>query len=170
MSWLFASGGQSIEALASALVFPMNIQDRFALGLTGLISLLSKGLSRVFSSTKVWKHQFLGTQPSYCLTLSHLYMTTGKTIALSIRTFVGIPLGNSHLSLWLWTERWQPWKPVKLNSLSTTQVVLLWIPLLCVPMLFHTKFFSVAQSTFTNWSQCNWFICESEGEIARQSV
>ena len=56
MSWLFASSGQSIGV--SALVFPINIQGWFSLGLTGLISLLSKGLSRVFSSTTDWKHQF----------------------------------------------------------------------------------------------------------------
>ena len=59
MSWLFASGGQSIGASASASVLSMNIQDWFPLGLTGLISLQSKGLSRVFSSTTICKHQFL---------------------------------------------------------------------------------------------------------------
>ena len=64
MSWLFTSGGQSIWGSASALVLPMNIQDSFPLGLTGLISLLSMGLSRVFSSITVCKHQFLDTQPS----------------------------------------------------------------------------------------------------------
>ena len=64
MSQLFASGGQSIGALASASVLPMNIQGWFPLGLTGLISLLSKGLPRVFSSTTVWKHQFFSAQPS----------------------------------------------------------------------------------------------------------
>ena len=63
-SWLFASGGQSIGASASASVLPMNIQGWFPLGLTGLISLLSKGLSRVFSSSTVWQHRFFGTQPS----------------------------------------------------------------------------------------------------------
>ena len=51
---LFASGGQSIGASASASVLPMNIQGWFPVGLTGLISLLPKGLSRVFSSTTVW--------------------------------------------------------------------------------------------------------------------
>ena len=56
---LFASGGQSVGASVSASVLPMNIQGWFPLGLTGLITLLSKGLSRVFSSTTVWKHQFL---------------------------------------------------------------------------------------------------------------
>ena len=58
---LFTSGGQSIGVSAS--VFPMNIQRWFPLGWTGCISLLSKGLSGVFSSTTVWKHQFFGTQP-----------------------------------------------------------------------------------------------------------
>ena len=56
MSWLFSSGGQSIGVSASASVLPMNIQDWFPLGLTGLISLQSKGLSRVFSNTTVQKH------------------------------------------------------------------------------------------------------------------
>ena len=64
MSQLFASGGQSIGDSASASVLPMNIQGWFPLGLTGLMPLLSKGLSRVFSSTTVWKHQFFSAQPS----------------------------------------------------------------------------------------------------------
>jgi len=62
MSQLFTSDDQRIGA--SILVLPMNIQGWFPLGLTGLISLLFKGLSRVFSSTAVQKHQFFGTQPS----------------------------------------------------------------------------------------------------------
>ena len=61
-SQLIASGGQSIAASASVL--PMNIQDWFPLGLTGWISLWSKGLSRVFSNTTVQKHQFFRTQLS----------------------------------------------------------------------------------------------------------
>ena len=64
MSWLFALGGQSIGASTSALVLPMNIQGWFPLGMTNLISLLPKGLSRVFSSTTVQKHQFFGSQSS----------------------------------------------------------------------------------------------------------
>jgi len=66
MSQFFPSGGQSIGASASASVLPMNIQGWSPLVLTILISLLSKGLSRVFSSTTVQKHQFFGTQPSLC--------------------------------------------------------------------------------------------------------
>ena len=64
MNQLFRSDGQSIVALPSTSVLPMNIQGWFPLGLTGLISLLSKELSRVFSSTTVWKHQFFSSQPS----------------------------------------------------------------------------------------------------------
>ena len=62
MNWLFASGGQSIGALASHL--SMNIQGWFLLGLNGLISLQSQVLSRVFCSTTIQKHRFFGTQPS----------------------------------------------------------------------------------------------------------
>ena len=58
MCQLFASGAHSIGASASASVLPMHIQDWFPLGSTGLISLWSKGLSRVFSNTTVWKPQF----------------------------------------------------------------------------------------------------------------
>ena len=64
MSQFIESGGQSIGASASASVLPMNIQGWFPLGFTGLISLLSKGLSRVFSNTTVQKHQFFSTQLS----------------------------------------------------------------------------------------------------------
>ena len=82
VSWLFASGGQSIGVSASTSVLPMNIQGWFPLGLTGLISLLSKGLSRVFSSTTVWKHQFSSTQLSLW--------------------------SNSHIPTWL-LEKWYLW-------------------------------------------------------------
>ena len=85
MSQLFASGGQSIGVSASVL--PKNIQDSFPLGLTGLISLLSKRLSRVFSGTTVQKHQFFSAL--FMGQLSHPYVTTGRNIALTRRTFVG---------------------------------------------------------------------------------
>ena len=83
---LFASGGQGIEASASVL--PVNIQGWFPLGWTVLISLLSRGLWRVFSSTTIQKRQFFGTQPSFLVWLSHPYMTTGKIIGLTPRTSV----------------------------------------------------------------------------------
>ena len=64
MSQFFTSGSQRIGVSASASALPMNIQDWFNLGWTGLISLQSKGLSRVFSNTTVPKHQFFGAQLS----------------------------------------------------------------------------------------------------------
>ena len=76
-------GSQSIGASASESVLPKNIQDCFPLGLTGLISLQSKGLSRVFSNTIVQMHQFFCIQLFFTVQLSHSYMTTGKTIALT---------------------------------------------------------------------------------------
>ena len=72
MSQLFASGGQSIGVSASSSVLPMNIQDWFTLVLTGLISLLSKGLSRVFSNTTVQKHQLFSALP-YSWSNSHIH-------------------------------------------------------------------------------------------------
>ena len=66
MSQFFTSGGQSVGVSASASVLPMNTQDRFPIGWTSLISLQSKGLSRVFSNTTVQKHQFFSPQPSLC--------------------------------------------------------------------------------------------------------
>ena len=62
VSQLFTSGGQSTGVSASTLVLPMNIQDWYPLGWTGWISLLSKGLSRIFSNTTVQKHQFFSAQ------------------------------------------------------------------------------------------------------------
>ena len=64
MSQLFTSSGQSITASTLGSVLPVNIQGWFPLGLTGLLSLLSKGLSRAFSSTTVQKHQFFSALPS----------------------------------------------------------------------------------------------------------
>ena len=79
MSQFFASSGQNIGVSASTSVHPMNIQDWFPLGLTGLTSLQSKGLSRVFSNTTVQKHQFFSAQ---------------------------LPLeSNSHIHTWL-PEKW----------------------------------------------------------------
>ena len=78
MSRFSVSGGQNIGVSVSASVLWINIQGWFLLGLTGLISLLSKGLSRIFSNTTV-----------HMIQISHPYMTAGKTIALTRQTFVG---------------------------------------------------------------------------------
>ena len=88
MSWPFSSGGQSIGASALASVLPGNIQGWFPLGLTDLISLLSNGLSRVFSSTTVQRHQFFSAQP-LLLSSSHICTWLLEKTALSIWNFVG---------------------------------------------------------------------------------
>ena len=89
MSQFFASGGQSIGVSASKSVLPMNIQDLFLLGWTGGISSQSKGLSRVFSSTTVQKHQFFGAQPS-SQSNSHIHTwLLEQNIALTRQAFVG---------------------------------------------------------------------------------
>ena len=88
MNQLYASGGQRIAVSASASTFAVNIQDWFPLGLTGLISLLSKGLKsllqhRTSKASVLWRSAFFIVQ------LSHPYTTTGKTIILTRWTFVG---------------------------------------------------------------------------------
>ena len=99
MSQFFTSGGQSIGVLASASVFPMNIQDWFPLGWTGLNSLQSKGLSRLFSNTTVQKHQFFSCVFSLNSTKSRECL---KTSPSSDRLyFLGL---QNHCRWWL-----QPW-------------------------------------------------------------
>ena len=89
-SWLFASGGHSIGASALAPVLPRNIQCCFPLGLTGLISLLSKARDSIkFSPTHNSEASVFRRSALFMVQLSHLYMTTGKTVALTIWTFVG---------------------------------------------------------------------------------
>ena len=99
MSWLFATVGQSIGASESVL--PMNIQDCFPLGLTGWISVQSKGLSRVFPSTSL-KASILWCSAFFMVQLSHPYITAGKTIALTRQTFV-----SQVMSLLFNTEKYQ---------------------------------------------------------------
>ena len=89
MSQFFASGGQNIGASNSASVLPINTQDQFPLGLTGLISFQSKGLSRVCTNTTFQKNQFFWHSTFFMVQLSHPYKTTGKTKALTRQTFVG---------------------------------------------------------------------------------
>ena len=87
MSQFFTSGGQSIEVSASASDLPMNTQNWSPLGWTGWISLQSLGLSRVFSNTTF--KRINSSALSFIVQLSHPYITTRKTIALTRRTYVG---------------------------------------------------------------------------------
>ena len=89
-SRLFSSGGQSIGASASVSVLPVDILVWFPLGLTSLISLQFRGLLRVFSSAIIWTTSFNSVVLSFFMVqLSYPYMITGKTIALTVWTFVG---------------------------------------------------------------------------------
>ena len=84
MSQLLSLDDQNTGASVSASILPTSMKGWFPLRLTVLISLLSKGLSGVFSSTTVRRHQFFGTPPS----LQSRYVNASKTIALTIQTFV----------------------------------------------------------------------------------
>ena len=133
ISQLFISGGQSIGVSGSTSVLPMITQDWFPLGWTGWISLQSKGLSRVFCNNTLQKHQFFGDQ------LSHTYMTTGKTIALTRWTFVGkvmsqlfnmlsklvitfLPRSNHLLISWLQSQSAVILEPKKIKSATVSTV------------------------------------------------
>ena len=96
MSWLFSSGGQNFGASASVL--PVSIKGWFPLELIVSISLLSKGLSRVFSSITVWKRQSFGTLPSLCSSSHICRWLLEKTIALIVPSFV-----SKVMSLLYWT-------------------------------------------------------------------
>ena len=89
MNQLFAWGGRSTGVSASASLLLKNTQGWSPLEWTGWISLQSKGLSRVFPNTTLQNHQFFGAQLSSQSSSQHPYMTTGKTIAFTRRTFVG---------------------------------------------------------------------------------
>ena len=88
VSQLFASGGQSIGASASASVLPMNTQGWFPLGLTGWISLQFQGTLKSLLQHQSSKASIPWLSAFFMVQLPHLYMTTGKTIALTIWTFV----------------------------------------------------------------------------------
>ena len=86
---LFTSGGQRTGTSASASVLPINIQGWFPLGLTSLISLLSKGLSKVFSNTNRSQASILQHSAFFMVQFSRPYMTTGKTMASTMWLFAG---------------------------------------------------------------------------------
>ena len=100
VSQLITSGGQSVGALASASVLPMSIQGWFASGLTGLISLLSKGLSRVFLSTTILKYQFFGAQLSLWSNFAH------KSLYSQSYGF-----SSSHVQMWALDHKEPPYDP-----------------------------------------------------------
>ena len=122
---VFASGGQSIGASASVPVLPMNIQGWFPLGLTALISLLSRGLSRVFSSTTVWKHKFFSAQLS---SWSNSHICTQKNHSFDYRDLC--------------------WQVMSLLFNSLSRFVIAFLPR---SMVLHTAF-SWVQLSMTPWT------------------
>ena len=127
MSWLFTSGDQTSGASASIL--PMNIQGWFSLGLTGLISFLSRGLSSILQHHSS-KASILQCSAFFMVQLSHLYMTTEKNTALTRWAFVGkvmsllfnmlsgfviafLPRSKRLLLLWLQSRPQWFWRPIK---------------------------------------------------------
>ena len=136
-SWLFTSGGQSIGASALASVLPMNIQDWLPLGLTGLIYLQSKGLKSLQHNSS--KAPILWHSAFFMVQLLHLYMTTEKTIALIMWTFVSkgmslffnmlsrlviafLPRSKHLLTSWLQSPSTVILEPKKIKSLTVSIV------------------------------------------------
>ena len=145
----FTSGGQNIGVSASASVLPMNIQDWFPLGWTSWTSLLSKGLSRIFSNTTPQKHQFFSAQLSLESNSQHPYMTTGKTLALTRWTFVGKVMSLLFNMLSRLVITFLPWsKHLLISWLQSPSAVFFWSPphhnkvchcFHCFPHLFAMK-------------------------------
>ena len=128
MSWLFPSGGQSTEASPLPTVQPTSIQDWFPLGLNVLISLLSKGLSRVFSSITIQKHQFLVTS---------LVSQMAKCLPTTRETQLQSPGWEdllekemaTHSSILAWKIPWTE-EPVRLQSMGSQRIGHDWATLL----------------------------------------
>ena len=119
---LFASGGQSIEASASASVLPMNIQGCFPLGLTSLISLQTKGLSRVYSTTVIQKHQFFSTQPSLT-SRQHIFFSTGQVLLFALSWCSACTLCLKVYSWYIRVERCTPHPPTPPPSCSSLKAI-----------------------------------------------
>ena len=136
MNRLFALGGSSIGASTSASVLPVNFQGWFPLGLTGLIYLLSKGISSLLQHHSS-KASILQLSAFFMVRLSHLYVITRKTIALITQTFVGkvmyllfnmlsrfiiafLPRSKHLLISWLQSPSTVIWEPEKIKPASVS--------------------------------------------------
>ena len=156
MSQFFASRGLSIGVSASASVLPMNIQDWFPLGLTGWISLQSKGL--------ISKASILQCPAFFIVQLSHSYMSTGKTIALTRWTYVGkvisllfnmlsrliiafLPRSNCLLISWLQSPSAVILEAPKIKSLSVSTVS----PSICHEMMELDAMILVLMTIISTW-------------------
>ena len=139
MSWLFVSGGQSIGVSASASVLSVNIQDLFPLGWTDLLAV--QGTPKSLLQHNSSKASILQRSAFFIVQLSHPYMTTGKTVALTWRTFVGkvmsllfnilsrfvitfLPRRKCLLILWLQLPSAVILEPKKIKSLTCFPIYL----------------------------------------------
>ena len=138
VSHLFASDDQKTSTSASASVLLVNIQDWSPLRLTGLISLLSKGLWGV-PSTAVWTHKVFGFLSSLLVHLLQSYVTTGKTIALTMWTFVGRVMSLLFKTLSGFAISFLP---------RSNHLLISWLQSLCAMILEPNKRKSVTTSTF----------------------
>ena len=154
----FTSGGQSIGDSASASVLPVNIQDWFPLWLTGWLTLLFKGLSRVFSSTTVQKHQFFGTQPLLYLTLTsiHEYWKNHVVWANSLQSCPTLSTlwtvaCQSPLSMWF--SRQEYWSGLPCPPSGDHPNPRIRPEFLMSPALAG-RFFITSITTLTRWTLC----------------
>ena len=152
MICLFTSSGKSIGPSPSASVFTMNIQVEFPLGLTDLISLQSKGLSRVYSSITIQRHQFFSVQVSL-LSSSHICTWLLETTTLTIWTFVGKVMSLLFNTLSRFVIAFLP---------RSKHLLILWLQSPSTVILEPKKIKSVIASTFSpihlSWSdgiRCN---------------
>ena len=187
MSRLFALGGSSIGASTSASVLPVNFQGWFPLGLTGLIYLLSKGISSLLQHHSS-KASILQLSAFFMVRLSHLYVITRKTIALITQTFVGkvmyllfnmlsrfiiafLPRSKHLLISWLQSPSTVIWEPEKIKPAPVST----FFPFICHEvmgpdaMLFvflnvdffleiHWIHFYWAPTMYTrHWPRCWWY-------------
>ena len=151
VSPFFPSGGQSIGVSASS-VLPMNIPDWFPLGLTGWISLLSKGLSRVFFNTTVQKHQFLSLLSGPTLRSIHDYFILWGNSILCVGFFLG---AISHLDCQM--------APVSSTALSKGfhfhPLGARYLPLSVLRLVFKIQY---CTQTLCFWSICSMKNCETQ--------
>ena len=135
VSWLFTSGGHNIEDSASASALTVNIQGWFPLGLTGLISLLYKGLSRVFSATTVWKHQVFGARPSLWCSC-HVHIFGGVVHPLNRVQLLATPGTAACQASLSFTVSWSFLKLMSIESVTPSNHLVLCHPFLLLPSIF----------------------------------
>ena len=151
MYQFFASDDQSIGVSASASILPMNIQDRFPLGLTGLVFLLSKGLKNLLQHHSS-RASILRCSAFFIVQISHLCMTTGKAIVLTRGTFVGKVMALLYNMLSRFVIAFLPRSKHLLISCLLHYVMLCYICCVCYVMLCHIKLYHYGIKLYHNYT------------------